>query len=160
MNNWCNCNCNWIWFSICCRNCNWIFDVIEFNYSQLLSITMLICISIVRLRFPLAIAWAATTPLEISVLISNCPLWFTPLPLWTNDCNEQTLPAASSCLISLILYIMGSKRMLNKKERKKVRIHNCCLFTWYDLVQLSHTWYAIRCCNIMEPKSIARLSRD
>ena len=23
--------------------------------------------------------------------------------------------------------------MLNKK-RKKVRIHNCCLFTWYDLV--------------------------
>ena len=49
--------------------------------------------------------------------------------------------------------------MLNQK-RKKVRIHNCCLFTWYDLVQLSHTLYAIRCCNIMEPKSIARLSGD
>ena len=31
-----------------------------------------------------------------------------------------------------------SKHMVNKK-RKKVRIHNCCLFTWYDLVQLSHT---------------------
>ncbi len=109
MKNWCNCN--WIWFSICCRNCKWIFAVIEFNYSQLLSITTLICISIffqiLRLRLPLAISCAATTPVEISVLISNCPLWFTPLPLWANDCNEQTLPAASGCLISLILYTMG-----------------------------------------------------
>ena len=62
---------------------------------------------VIILPFPLATAWAATTPLEISVLISNCPLLFTPLLLWTNDCNEQTLPAASGFLISLILYIMG-----------------------------------------------------
>ena len=103
------CNCNWIWFSICCCNCNcnWIFSVIEFNYSQLLSITAFIWITfflMLRRCFPLAIEWPATTPVEISVLISNCQLWFTPLTLCTNDCNEQTLPAASSWLISLILY--------------------------------------------------------
>ena len=99
MQKWCNCN--WIWFSICCCNCNWIFSVIEFNYSQLLSITAFIWI------IPLAIEWPATTPVEISVLISNCQLWFTPLTLCTNDCNEQTLPAASSWLISLILFTSG-----------------------------------------------------
>ena len=31
-----------------------------------------------------------------------------------------------------------SKLMLHKNGNK-VRIHNCCLFNWYDLVQLSHT---------------------
>ena len=109
MQKWCNCNCNWIWFSICCRNCNcnWIFAVIEFNYSQLLSITAFIWIIIFSDVNTLAIEWPATTPVEISVLIYNCQLWFTPLTLCTNDCNEQTLPAASSCLISLILYIRG-----------------------------------------------------
>ena len=60
-----------------------------------------------RLCFPLAIEWPATTSVEISVLSSNCQLWFTPLTLCTNDCNKQTLPAASSWLISLNLYTSG-----------------------------------------------------
>ena len=104
MQKWCNCN--WIWFSISCRNCNWIFAVIEFNYSQLLSITTFWISNFSDVK-TLAIEWPATTPVEISVLISNCQLWFTPLTLCTNDCNEQTLPVASSCLISLILYTSG-----------------------------------------------------
>ena len=60
MNNWCNCN--WIWFSICCCNCNcsWIFAVIEFNYSQLLSITTLICISIFSDVNPFVLSYVYT----------------------------------------------------------------------------------------------------
>ena len=112
MQKWCNCNCNWIWFSICCRNCNcnWIFAVIEFNYSQLLSITafilIIICSDVKTLLF-FSNRMACYIICGNSVLISNCQLWFTPLPLCTNDCNEQTLPAASSWLISLILCTGG-----------------------------------------------------
>ena len=108
MQKWCNCN--WIWFSICCCNWNWIFAVISsitVNYFQLQRLFELYFFLMLRLCFPLAIEWPATTPVEISVLTSNCQLWFTPLTLCTNDCNEQTLPAASSWLISLILYTSG-----------------------------------------------------
>ena len=65
-----------------------------------------------------------------SVLISNCQLWFTPLPLCTNDCNEQTLPAASSWLISLILCTGGGFpycwRMLIHSLGK------CKLISWHN----------------------------
>ncbi len=172
-------------------------------------------------------------------LISNCPVWFTPLPLWTNDCNEQTLPAASSCLVSLILYIMGGFLIVDTcpfipQDKANLLIHGptqlkidnqqsvmvwtcnknakipttiqsrdtvtnaecivtaCCYdmqcyivspFTVFNILNLiiwanwclnqknTHflsfylVWSSsvvphIRCCDIMEPNSIARLSGD
>ena len=97
MQKWCNCN--WIWFSISCRNCNLIFAVIEFNYTQLHSITFNYNIVFLLTFFLQSCSEKASS----DVLISTCPLWFTPLPLWSNYCTEPTLPAARSCLISLIL---------------------------------------------------------
>ena len=44
------------------------------NYFQLQRSFELYIFLMLRLCFPLAIEWPATTPVEISVLISNCQL--------------------------------------------------------------------------------------